>query len=233
MSTKSAQSPRCGVTWSTTVARTRSPNAAHSRQNGSRSNWPGRSSSSQTLVRYIQRHSALSVLAAFFGLCSGHQPSRVRFGHPGLRHGRRGFRATGYHLRAKQKAPEPTHPRFPGGCSGSGARRCTTLAQALVDIHDGFLLAVLAPNRPVAGRGVGPHPLLGRPSAPGTDYSSVLCDYSTTINALLQPFQPPFYSFSEMIICVSRPIKAELAFSFSAAAVVLVTAPPLSMVIGI
>ena len=188
-STKSAQDPRNGCLWSTTIARVLwrgSPggySTAHSQHQGSRISCWGRSSCVHTGRLYQLCHWADTRRPAGLGLCLGQYPSRVRFGHPGLRHGRRGFRATGYHLRAKQKAPEPTHPRFPGGCSGSGARRCTTLAQALVDIHDGFMLAVLAPNRPVAGRGVGPHPLLGRPSAPGTDYSSVLCDYSTTINA--------------------------------------------------
>ena len=44
------------------------------------------------------------------GLCLGHQPSRVSFWHPGCRQGRSGFMATGYHLRAKQKASTDDRP---------------------------------------------------------------------------------------------------------------------------
>lgn len=45
--------------------------------------------------------------AACFGLCFGQYPSLVSAPHPGCRQGLSGFMATGYHLRAKQKAPKP------------------------------------------------------------------------------------------------------------------------------
>lgn len=53
-SVNTAQSPRCGWMWSTSVAGVRSPRRAHSRQKGSRRSCPGRRSSVHSGVRYIQ-----------------------------------------------------------------------------------------------------------------------------------------------------------------------------------
>lgn len=105
-----SQSPRCGTTWSTTEARVRIPRRAHSRQNGSRRSCAGRSSDVQMGRLYQACHWADTLLPAFSGLCFAQYPSRVSAGHPGCRHGLNGFKATGYHLRAKQKAPKPRHP---------------------------------------------------------------------------------------------------------------------------
>ncbi|MEI3122474.1 MAG: hypothetical protein V8S81_01415 [Oscillospiraceae bacterium] len=46
--------------WSTSVARTRMPCFAHSRQYGSRKSWPGRRSSRHSGVEYIQCQNTLS-----------------------------------------------------------------------------------------------------------------------------------------------------------------------------
>ena len=43
------------------------------------------------------------------GLCFGQYTSRVSTRQPMCAHGRSGFCATGYHLRAKTKTPEPSH----------------------------------------------------------------------------------------------------------------------------
>lgn len=85
----------------------RRPRWAHTRQNGSRSSWPGRRSSVHTARLYHPCQAADSLRAACLGLCPRHQPSWVSDEQPGWRHGRNGFCATGYHLRAKQK-PAPT-----------------------------------------------------------------------------------------------------------------------------
>lgn len=107
-SMNNCQSPRWGSTWSTTVAQVRTPRRAHSRQNGSRKSCAGRRSSVQTGRLYQLWYSADVRRAVLLGLCLGQYPSRVSNRQPGCRHGLRGFKATGYHLRAKQKAPKPT-----------------------------------------------------------------------------------------------------------------------------
>lgn len=104
-------SPRWGSTWSTTVAQVRTPRRAHSRQNGSRKSCMGRRSSVQIGRLYQLWYSADVRRDVLLGLCLGQYPSRVRAAHPGWRHGLSGFKATGYHLRAKQKAPKPTTPQ--------------------------------------------------------------------------------------------------------------------------
>ena len=70
-STNRCQSPSNGMTWSTSVARTRRPRCAHARQNGSRSSWFGRRSSVQTGRLYHRRHARLSALrrSTRFGWC--------------------------------------------------------------------------------------------------------------------------------------------------------------------
>ena len=131
-----AQSPRWGSTWSTTVARVRTPRLAHSRHQGSRRSWVGRRSSVQTDRLYQPCHSADAFLAAGLGLCLSQYPSRVRAEHPGCLHGRRGFMATGYHLRAKQKARTRPHPTL-GSC-----RALALKALASVDVYRHGALAV-------------------------------------------------------------------------------------------
>ena len=103
-SVNSAQSPLWSRMWSTSVARTRSPRRAHSRQKGSRSSWPGRRSSVHTGREYQPCQAADSLRAACLGLWTGHQPSRVSSRQPGWRQGRSGLLAMGYHLHGQRKS---------------------------------------------------------------------------------------------------------------------------------
>ena len=65
----SAQSPRWGVMWSTTVARVRTPRLAHSRHQGSRRSWVGRRLSVHTSRLYQPCHWAETLRGALLGLC--------------------------------------------------------------------------------------------------------------------------------------------------------------------
>ena len=113
-SVNTAQSPLCGMMWSTSVALVRrrgSPGGyrtAHSRQNGSRRSCPGRSSSVHSGVEYIQRQDRDASLrrAASLGLCAAQYPPDTRAQHPGCLHGLKGFCAIGLSPPGKTKEPE-------------------------------------------------------------------------------------------------------------------------------
>lgn len=144
-SVNTAQSPLCGMMWSTSVALVRrrgSPGGyrtAHSRQNGSRRSCPGRSSSVHSGVEYIQRQDRDDSLrrAASLGLCAAQYPPDTRAQHPGCLHGLKGFCAIGLSPPGKTKEPGPTRPHC-GSC-GSGS-----LAQAQIDVQKSLPLAMAA-----------------------------------------------------------------------------------------
>ena len=144
-SVNTAQSPLCGMMWSTSVAlvlRRGSPGGyrtAHSRQNGSRRSCPGRRSSVHSGVEYIQRQDRDASLrrAASLGLCAAQYPPDTRAQHPGCLHGLKGFCAIGLSPPGKTKEPGPTHPHC-GSC-GSGS-----LAQAQIDVQKSLPLAMAA-----------------------------------------------------------------------------------------
>lgn len=110
-----AQSPLWSTMWSTSVARVRMPRFAHSLHQGSFSSCSGRSCSSQTFVRYIQRQLCASSLRSLTrrGRWASQYPSVTRAPHPGCRQGLFGFMAMGYHLQAqnakKTRTDDPTH----------------------------------------------------------------------------------------------------------------------------
>lgn len=144
-SVNTAQSPLCGMMWSTSVALVRrrgSPGGyrtAHSRQNGSRRSCPGRRSSVHSGVEYIQRQDRDASLrrAASLGLCAAQYPPGTRAQHPGCLHGLKGFCAIGLSPPGKTKEPGPTRPHC-GSC-GSGS-----LAQAQIDVQKSLPLAMAA-----------------------------------------------------------------------------------------
>ena len=182
--------------WSTTVARVRclgSPGgycAAQARQNGSRRSCAGRRSSVQMGKLYQPWYSADTRRGALWGLCLGQYPSRVRAPHPGCRHGRSGFKAMGYHLQAKQKAPKPRHPTV-RVVIGSGAGLLGRWLRR-IDIHKTLLSATLALAGQVSGGGVRPKLQELSFAAHWTDHPSVSYDKFTTTHVRLQTFFPPF-----------------------------------------
>ena len=101
--------------WSTTVAYTLFPSRVHSLQNGSTSRCSGLSLSFQIGSRYQSWYSAL-LPRWYFGLCLGHQPSRVSSAHPGCLQGRSGLLAMGYHLQGtkqtKRAGADDKHARL-------------------------------------------------------------------------------------------------------------------------
>ena len=119
-SVNTAQSPLCGMMWSTSVALVRrrgSPGGyrtAHSRQNGSRRSCPGRRSSVHSGVEYIQRQDRDASLrrAASLGLCAAQYPPGTRAQHPGCLHGLKGFCAIGLSPPGKTKSLRRHVPQF-------------------------------------------------------------------------------------------------------------------------
>ena len=147
-SVNTAQSPLCGMMWSTSVALVRrrgSPGGyrtAHSRQNGSRRSCPGRRSSVHSGVEYIQRQDRDDSLrrAASLGLCAAQYPPDTRAQHPGCLHGLKGFCAIGLSPPGKTKSLRRHVPQF-----------AVHVAQALVNIHDGLLATDLAEYHVICG----------------------------------------------------------------------------------
>ena len=170
-SVNKSQLPLWSITWSTSVARTRYPFRAHSRQNGSAKSWDGRRSFVQISRLYHRCHCALSFRAARFGLCAKQYPSRVNSLHPGCRQGRAGFIATGYHLRAKQKPALS----FSLSSRARSTAPANQVALAMFNFHQVDRLAVPAPECQVICRSVLPNGLIGFLPAVGADNQSVLC----------------------------------------------------------
>ena len=137
----------------------------------------------------------------------GQYPSRVRAAHPGCRHGLSGFRAMGYHLQAKQKAPKPRHPTARvvigsgAGHFGRGLRR--------FDIHEGLLSAAFALAWQVSGGRVCADLQEFSPLAHRADHPSVPHDDFTTTHVRLQIFLPPFSEKSKRIYLPPRPKRIE------------------------
>ena len=87
LSVKSCSSPSCGVTWSTSVARTRLPRFAHSRHHGSRSSWVARSLF-HSGFRYIACLAAAAQLFVFASRrCFSQYFPATSFVQPGCLHG--------------------------------------------------------------------------------------------------------------------------------------------------
>lgn len=100
-----AQSPLWSTMWSTSVARTRRPCRAHSRQNGSRRSCAGRRSSFHSSVWYIQRQDCASALRRSpRGRWASQYPSLTSTQQPGCRQGRSGFKAIGLSSPGKTKS---------------------------------------------------------------------------------------------------------------------------------
>lgn len=99
------QSPLWSTMWSTSVARTRRPCRAHSRQNGSRRSCAGRRSSFHSSVWYIQRQDCASSLRRSpRGRWASQYPSLTSTQQPGCRQGRSGFKAIGLSPPGKTKS---------------------------------------------------------------------------------------------------------------------------------
>lgn len=180
--------------WSTSVAGIRSPNLAHSRQNGSRRSCSGRRCLAKIGRRYHLLQSTLSGLRwpLRFGRCFGHHVSRVTAGHPACAHGRKGFKATGYHLRTNKKR---LNHNTASDVVGSGAK-----AQALrIDIDDGGLLALFAVHRQPFGRGVRQQLLIGSAATAGAEQKPVLRIQFTTVSRCLQYFRLHFFRAPQRI----------------------------------
>ena len=102
----------------------------------------------------------------------------------------------------KQKRPShpPDHPVI-----GSGAGRYSTLAQALVDIHEAFFSAVPTPDRQVPCSRLWPYSLLCGSTADGANNFPIHCYYFTIPFSCLQHFLPPFIQYYQKIYTASRP----------------------------